>query len=190
MSGFFKVRSNPMSWKKLLIFTILAIGITLTLAKVSFGEDSTVANYAKVTVATAFGMSFPTSPSGTDLNSGFNKTLLFIYHTSDHFAIGGIYSAIGFTPTSLTESNIQSYGLFGLYYGRVYKRLGAFTKFALIVQSLNGSPDNFGQINGFGAYYVLNDRFCPFLGFDIAPVEQSTKTYTATIYIGLETAWK
>ena len=144
----------------------------------------------KITIATAFGASFPTSVYSSEFNLGFSKSILLIYHTSDHFAIGANYNAIGFSPTSLTESNLQQYALFGLYYGRVYKNLGAFTKFSLLTQNLNGGASNFGQVNGFGVYYVLSDRFSPFLGFDISPVEALTKTYTMTLYLGMETPWK
>ena len=178
-----------MSIKKLLICLAVFVFASLVLTNVGYG-DSTNANYARIAVATAFGASFPTSPGSEEFKPGFSKSVLFIYHTSSNFSIGGTYSAIGFSPTSLSESDLQTYGLFGLYHERVYRRLGAFAKFSLLTQSLEGGANNFGQVNGFGVYYAMNDRFTPFLGVDVVTVDQVTKTYTTTLYLGLETAWR
>lgn len=174
-----------------IIDTVFVVKQPLSLEPNNQDTTGSVAESFKITIATAFGASFPTSPGGkSNLNSGFSKSLFLIYHTSDHFAVGGLYNAISFSPTSFTESDLQGYGLFGLYYGRVYKKLGAFVKFSLLTQTLDGGASNFGQLNGFGTYFTLSNRFCPFLGFDIVSADQSTKTYVTTLYFGLETPWR
>lgn len=162
---------------------LIALGL-VCLLPLSALADST--STPPVSVVTALGASFVSSPEARFESTGFSKALIFIYRVNPNFSVGANYSGIDFQATTLTQADIEQYGLLAIYHGSLGGKFGGFVKGQFMLSELGGGPLNFSQALGGGLFYNINETYSVIAGLDPTLIDHETKTYGATAYVGLE----